>query len=96
MLKRLEYKLRLLRKYYSLFKSLYIRIRESHINDVIFEELIASRNCKQAFVSLNLCYSSTLRKINNSQNLLRYLELIRPVSHSDLKLKRFGAVGDGG
>lgn len=96
MLKWFEYKLRLLRKYYSLFKSLYIRARERHINDVIFEELIASRNCQQAFVSLNLCYSSTLRKINNSQNLLRYLELIRPITHIDLKLKRFGAEGDGG
>ena len=95
--KYLETKIRALRKVFALYVGLFQNIRHSQsLNNVIFYQMIAHLNCKEAVISLARSYKFGVNVVQDNDNLQRYLECFRPHKHNALKLQRYGGLGDGG
>ena len=94
--KAIETSLRNLRKWCALQLAIVRRLRQTSLDDLVFEQLIASRDCPKAFSALARAHTKHPLRIQNTSNLCRYLELVRPLTHPSLELRRFGGPGDGG
>ena len=64
-------------------------------NNLVANQMILQRSDESVILALRQCLMP-VPKAKNPQNIVRYLNLVRPFVSPNLKLVRVGGVGDGG